>query len=556
MCIIEGQLNLGVSFNIRDRKAVRPTSIYCIARIDGKQHKIPLGVKVLASQWDKKFQQAVVSNLQGRLDNYNNQIANNKINEVKDKISEYLDYICTHETETLNFISLSKYLVGMGDSAKDLIESAFHYLYPNNSDTRKTYISRLNSYTDYLKEKSLDSFEVFKQSGINAYTKYLSEKGDSKAQINVKVGLIVRLVNKVLAVEEPYLKYNIGGGVAYNKKKDIRPEKGKFALTVDELKAIELLTFQLADKYDLKPILPRQEDGSINPKYPLSLRGRQLSEYRDIFVLQCKTGLRVSDLSVLLLYLTKQPTDKVRVVEVEGLKFYELKTKKSQGKEAALIQVNDYIVWFAEKYNTAKFLVDIAKIGNNNSYYNHAIKEITRLAGIDRQITYRNAQDKEITEPAYNKISSHCARHTFITQKLNEGISPDKLCYLTGHTDDNMIKTIYTHLTTSDKIKMITKELGKIRGKAVENPPTTAQTKRHETLNVDYDRLLGRIERSKGRLGDVAKWLIDNDISIDALIGYYQKLNPDSINKVGDIVVRADMMMSRLLTIRDIIQES
>ena len=67
---------------------------------------------------------------------------------------------------------------------------------------------------------------------------------------------------------------------------------------------------------------------------------------------------------------------------------------------------------------------------------------------------------------------------------------------------------------------------------------------------------MGKIGNSKGRLGDIAKWLIDNDINIDTLIGYYQKLNPDSINKVGDMVVRADMMMSRLLTIRDIIQGS
>lgn len=180
---------------------------------------------------------------------------------------------------------------------------------------------------------------------------------------------------------------------------------------------------------------------------------------------------------------------------------------------------------------------------------------LAKLAGIDREITYRNAQDEEITEPAYLKLSSHCARHTFITQKLNEGVSPDKLCYLTGHTDDNMIKTIYSHLTSTDKARMVGEELVKVG--AIQNPPNqynTVQPKHKEA--VDYDRLLGKIGNSKGRLGDIAKWLIDNDINIDILIGYYQKLNPDSINKVGDMVVRADMMMSRLLTIRDIIQGS
>lgn len=187
---------------------------------------------MLASQWDKTYQLAIISNLQSKLDNYNNQIANEKINEIKSKISEYLDYICTKEVAELNFNSLSKFLVGMGKTAADLIESAFYYLYPKDTDTRKTYISRLNSYLEYLKVKNLDSLEVFKQSGLNAYTRYLTEKGESKTMINAKCEMIVRLVNKVLAIEEPYLKFNISGGLQYNKKKDSRPDKGRFALTL------------------------------------------------------------------------------------------------------------------------------------------------------------------------------------------------------------------------------------------------------------------------------------------------------------------------------------
>lgn len=536
MCSINKQVNLGVSFVLRDRRATKPTTLYCITRINSKQHKIPLGVKVLASQWDKTYQLAIISNLQSKLDNYNNQIANEKINEIKSKISEYLDYICTKEVAELNFNSLSKFLVGMGKTAADLIESAFYYLYPKDTDTRKTYISRLNSYLEYLKVKNLDSLEVFKQSGLNAYTRYLTEKGESKAMINAKCEMIVRLVNKVLAIEEPYLKFNISGGLQYNKKKDSRPDKGRFALTLEEVQAIEKLDFAPAEKYDLKTILPRQEDGSINPKYPLSLRGRLLSEYRDIFVLQCRTGQRVSDLAQYLLYIVGQPTDKVKQVEVEGQCYYELKTKKSQGKECALIVEDDYIRTFIGKYSRVKFLIDVAKLDNNNSYYNYAIKMLAKLAGIDREITYRNAQDEEVTEPAYLKISSHCARHTFITQKLNEGVSPDKLCYLTGHTDDNMIKTIYSHLTSTDKARMVGEELGKLRGKVVENPPTTTKKeegfkyagfKKTETLRIDKVELVGDnrcvaalkyIHAKQNSLEDISKWLNKNNIELSEII--------------------------------------
>ena len=535
MCSINKQVNLGVSFVLRDRRATKPTTLYCITRINSMQHKIPLGVKVLASQWDKTYQLAIISNLQSKLDNYNNQIANEKINEIKSKISEYLDYICTKEVAELNFNSLSKFLVGMGKTAADLIESAFYYLYPKDTDTRKTYISRLNSYLEYLKVKNLDSLEVFKQSGLNAYTRYLTEKGESKAMINAKCEMIVRLVNKVLAIEEPYLKFNISGGLQYNKKKDSRPDKGRFALTLEEVQAIEKLDFAPAEKYDLKTILPRQEDGSINPKYPLSLRGRLLSEYRDIFVLQCRTGQRVSDLAQYLLYIVGQPTDKVKQVEVEGQCYYELKTKKSQGKECALIVEDDYIRTFIDKYNRVKFLIDVAKLDNNNSYYNYAIKMLAKLAGIDREITYRNAQDEEITEPAYLKLSSHCARHTFITLKLRDGIAPEKLAYLTGHTDDNMIKTIYSHLTSTDKARMVSEELGKIRkDKGVENPPTEKEEgfkyagfKKTETLRIDLVDLVGDkrcvaalkyIHAKQGSLEDISKWLNKNNIELSEII--------------------------------------
>ena len=63
-------------------------------------------------------------------------------------------------------------------------------------------------------------------------------------------------------------------------------------------------------------------------------------------------------------------------------------------------------------------------------------------------------------------ISNHFARHTFITFKLREGMRPDRLCYMTGHADDRMIREVYEHLTKTDKIKAVKKEKERISGKA------------------------------------------------------------------------------------------
>ena len=544
-----------IKFYLRDSKVNVRTTVYCGVRIEGKLYKISTGTKVRPNQWCSERQLALVSNLQTKIDNYNNKQVNEKIEEYRVRHSEYLEYLCNHINETFNINDITEYLTGMAKiKAADLIVRAFNYLYPEPKvvvgrvDSRRVYLSQLSTYLEYLEAKNLTKLDVFKQAGLNCYIKYLTEQGESNAAINVKAGLIVRLVNKVLAVELDFIKYGVKGGILFNKKADKRPDKGRFALTTTEQQAIGDLELDKKIKYSYSMIVPT----SIN-----NIQGDTLSEYRDIFVLQCRTGQRVSDLEQFLKYIAGQPTDKVKQVEVEGQCYYEVKTKKSQGKEYALIVEDEYIKTFIGRYSKVGFSLNLDKL-DDGKFYNYAIKMLAKLAGIDRLITYRNAQDEEVTEPAYLKLSSHCARHTFITQKLNEGVSPDKLCYLTGHTDDNMIKTIYSHLTSTDKARMVGEELGKIRkDKAVENPPTqynTVQPKHKEA--VDYDRLLGKIGNSKGRLGDIAKWLIDNDINIDMLIGYYQKLNPDSINKVGDMVVRADMMMSRLLTIRDIIQGS
>ena len=67
-------------FNLRQPKANKPTNIYLVVRINGKQLKLATGVKVYPEHWNKEKQEAYVSFRLPELDNRNNEIANNKIN--------------------------------------------------------------------------------------------------------------------------------------------------------------------------------------------------------------------------------------------------------------------------------------------------------------------------------------------------------------------------------------------------------------------------------------------------------------------------------------------
>ena len=295
--------------------------------------------------------------------------------------------------------------------------------------------------------------DVFTQAGFNQYVKYLKDKGTTKSAINADCQLIERLIGKILSVESPFLEYGISP-VIYNKEKDIRPDKGRFALEEQEVEAISKLKISEEDYFSFEDIAPKDKEGKVNPKYRSHKSGRELAEYRDIFVLQCRCGQRVSDLVQFL-------NGEVETIVEGGQTFYELKTKKSQKKESAFILQDDYVLSFQKRYDHG-FTLDVSKLDSNNSYYNLAIKKLCKLAGLDRIITYRNSQDIECKQPVYEKITSHDARHTFITIMLKKGFAPDRLCWMTGHRDDTMIKQIYSHLTSNDKVKALAEEMGKV----------------------------------------------------------------------------------------------
>ena len=100
-----------------------------------------------------------------------------------------------------------------------------------------------------------------------------------------------------------------------------------------------------------------------------------------------------------------------------------------------------------------------------------------------------------------------------------------------------MIKTIYSHLTSTDKARMVGEVLGKLRkDRAVDNPPTTTKKgegfkyagfKQTETLRVDKVELVGDkrivaalkyIHAKQNSLGDICKWLNKNNIELSEVI--------------------------------------
>ncbi|MBU1098760.1 MAG: phage integrase SAM-like domain-containing protein [Bacteroidetes bacterium] len=149
----------------------------------------------------------------------------------------------------------------------------------------------------------------------------------------------------------------------------------------------------------------------------------RLIRAKDLFVFQCYTGLRVSDLM------------KLNSTDFHGDHF-KFRTKKTR----ALLNVPlcPASIEIADKYD-----YELPRISSQK--YNDAIKDVCKSAGIDATVTkIRYSGPNKDTEigPKYNFITSHTARRTFITLSLEKGISPKFLCEITGQTLKTMMKYI------------------------------------------------------------------------------------------------------------------
>ena len=141
----------------------------------------------------------------------------------------------------------------------------------------------------------------------------------------------------------------------------------------------------------------------------------------------------------------------------------------------AVIIVNETIKKLQIRYQKGFNFIKIDS-GNFTENLNRALKRIFKKAGLTKPETYYedvNGKKVEKVVPLCDIISSHFARHTFITTKIRQGFSSEKLCYMTGHADDTMIKEIYSHINVKDKAKDAIKEYKRVQGKAETEPKTT-----------------------------------------------------------------------------------
>ena len=433
-----------LKFYLRNSHSTHPCQIYLVASIDGKRYRIYTKMKVYASQWDQERQLAVISNIQSKQDNRNNKIANNYLNKLRGYFSEFIEYICNNNiddiAETLKrFINRDMAIkkINLVYVAADALEYYHSYVKPSIKDSTKrqseSLLSEFGRFVDTLREKD-KTMQIFSQRGLNMYKEYLINKMNKSkedgsrrnfgvGQLNRCGAIIALLINKVLVPQE-----KAPSPVVWIKVDDPRRE--------DQMGHIPLLDNEVAAIESCSGLTPVEE------------------EYRDVFLLHLECGQRVSDLAMLL-------TGNYKVKQGKKYKYIVVSTTKENIN--AIIPITSKVTMLMDKIKNHT-IVDPKEFeektkGKGNNTYNEAIRRIAKKAGLDREIVKIDSTQKEVRKPLYKTLSSHDARCTFITNMIRKGVSPERLCRMTGHANDEMIKRVYAQLTVEDEINRIESDL-------------------------------------------------------------------------------------------------
>lgn len=430
-------LNVRLNFNLRQVKSDVPTPIYAVYVFNGKQYKVPIGAKVLPSQWCKESQQAVVSNLMNRYDNRNNAIANKCINDFRERFNKAIKKVSegnNNEDFPLLFQQRNRHNMSKEQKKQPLIYTLQVLADKHQQETGKdikSYVSTLANFRKFIVEKEIENdVKVLNLQTLNQYKEWLLDSGKAIKTINDLLrafrALVEMLNKKEQRTGDKYIDLR-----AFEMPKDERSKEEKQSKS-EPLTEEELITLWKYDK------LTERE-----------------TEARDVFVAQCLCGQRISDLPKVL----SPDFPIIHDGELEYMSFRTIKTN-----ETAVIPLLPKLKEIREKYADGfkhwklEYIDDEdlqkTRVNRQNNKLNSVIKRVAEKTGINRPVVcteQRGLKKETKTVPLYELMHTHTARHTFVSIMARMGVPKDTIKIVTAHTNDAIIDRVYLHVTAEDK---------------------------------------------------------------------------------------------------------
>lgn len=151
----------------------------------------------------------------------------------------------------------------------------------------------------------------------------------------------------------------------------------------------------------------------------IPMNTESLSRVRDLFVFQTYTCLRYSDLRLF---------DATYIKEIKGMKVYIRNAKKT--KKPFTVPILSPAWDILMKYEGKLPII-------SNPKYNEYLKVVAQAAGIDKP------------------LSTHWARHTGATLLINEGVIPQVIKKICGHSTTKITEQIYAKLLDETVVEAV-----------------------------------------------------------------------------------------------------
>ena len=276
----------------------------------------------------------------------------------------------------------------------------------NWTDSTFEKFAAVKNHLTYFREGL--TFEFFDERGLNDYVGYLR---DVKEMRNTTIG-------KQLSFLKWFLRWAFKKGVHQNNAYDSYKPKLK-----STQKKIIFLTWDELNRLR---------------EFKIPFNKQALERVRDVFLFQCFTGLRYSDVFNL------------RRSDIKG-DHIEVTTVKTS--DSLIIELNKHSKAILDKYKDVAFEDDKVLPVITNQKMNDYLKELAELAGIDepiRQTYYKGNERIDEVTPKYALLGTHAGRRTFICNALALGIPPQVVMKWTGHSD---YKAMKPYIDIADDIK-------------------------------------------------------------------------------------------------------
>lgn len=272
---------------------------------------------------------------------------------------------------------------------------------------------KFKSVENHLKDFDKDlAFDKLDESKLLEYVDYLREKGMRNSTIGKQLGILKWFLR--WAFKKEYTTNN-----AFNL---FRPKLKTISKKVIFLNWAELTKLR---------------------EYKIPKTKQYLERVRDVFLFQCYTSLRYSDVFNL------------RRSDINGDRI-EVTTVKTD--DSLVIELNDYSRAILAKYNDFHFANDKALPVITNQKMNVFLKELAELAGLDepvRESYYVGGERIDEVTPKYALLGTHAGRRTFICNSLAMGIPAQTVMKWTGHSDYSAMRP-YIDVADTDRQSAMT----------------------------------------------------------------------------------------------------